>query len=88
MADNVRAEVRGETLLVKLQVWHLGIIIGIGASVIFSVWLTTRDLGKTVDGLSTNVNELRLSISDHSHATRSLETRVMKLETRLDVDGG
>lgn len=80
------AAISGNRLIVRLPLWQIGTLIAAGATVMFSVWLTTRDLGKQVNDLSASVDGLRISVATHRESTDALKERVIKLETRLDRD--
>lgn len=68
-----RAAITGERLDVSLPLWQILLLIGAGVSVIFSVWLTTRDLG-------IEVGKLSRSVERWGRIGRALDKRMLRIE--------
>lgn len=90
MGPNNRVTIR----LANVQILAL---LGMAASVVFSVWITTRDLSNQVEELSGNVENLGRLLDDHekrlrdaevqSRVTSEIQKRVLEVlhETQPDV---
>lgn len=86
MAEAVEAEIRGRRLVVSLPIWQIVILLGAGVSVIGSVWLTTHDLAREVNVLSTTTTNLSTNVGTLGNSIDTLNVRVLRLEIRRDVE--
>ena len=82
---NAQAEIHGQQLVVRLPLWQILVLVGGAATVIFSVWLTTRDTNRNVAGLTNSVTNLSASVDSFADTADQLKERVIRLETKVET---
>lgn len=70
----------GKRVTITLPLWQILTVVLGGASIVGSVWLTTRDLGRDVARLSGSVDTLVVQLAEQGRRYDGLDRRVWKLE--------
>ena len=73
LGNDTTVEIGHSRMTIRLANVQLMILAGMAAGVVFSVWLTTRDLSTQVGALAMNVGALRTMLDDHEKRIRSTE---------------
>lgn len=75
------ASIQHNHLVVRLPLWQILSLVALGCFVVFSVWLTTRDLGTQVGSLQASVERLSKNVSEFNRRASNLSERIIRLET-------
>jgi hypothetical protein len=84
MSPDPRARVQDDRLTVSLPLWQIIVVLGMGVSVIFNNWVTTRELSSSLLDLKRGVNELRRVVEKVDDRTVNYEGRIQALEALQD----